>query len=84
VRNPTVKRFALVVAGFLVAVALSAPANTGSLREGSTGESATVTGSLPGQVLWTYYETTEVPFSAPVPIPMAATTAAMGTTSLLW
>jgi hypothetical protein len=69
VRNSSVKRFALVAAVFLVAVALSAPANTGSLREGSTGGSATVTGSLPGQVLWTYYETTEVPFLCPGPDP---------------
>src|SRR5208282_5236436 len=58
----------LAVAVFLVAVALSVSAIAGSLREGSGGTAA-VTGSLPGQVLWTYYETTEVPFLCPGPDP---------------
>jgi len=39
----------------MVAVALSASANAGSLRQGSTGSSSAVTGSLPGEVLWTDY-----------------------------
>jgi len=63
VRNHTIKGLALVAGAFLVAVALSASANASTLRRGSTGGSATVTGALPGQVLWTYFETTE-PFTA--------------------
>jgi hypothetical protein len=59
VRNHTIKGFALAAGAFLVAVALSASANAGTLRRGSTGGGAVVTGNLPGQVLWTYYETTE-------------------------
>jgi hypothetical protein len=49
----------LTAGALLVAVALSATANAGTLRRGSTGGGAVVTGALPGQVLWTYYETTE-------------------------
>jgi len=41
----------------MVAVALSLPANASSLRQGSTGSSGAVTGSLPGEVLWTYFQT---------------------------
>jgi len=63
VRNHTIKGLALVAGAFLVAVALSASANASTLRRGSTGGSASVTGALPGQVLWTYYETTE-PFTS--------------------
>jgi hypothetical protein len=59
VRNHTIKGLALAAGAFLVAVALSASANASTLRRGSTGGGATVTGALPGQVLWTYYETTE-------------------------
>ena len=62
VRNHTIKGLALAAGAFLVAVALSASANASTLRRGSTGGGATVTGALPGQVLWTYYETTE-PFT---------------------
>jgi len=62
VRNHTIKGLALVAGALLVAVALSAPASAATLRRGSTGGGATVTGALPGQVLWTYYETTE-PFT---------------------
>jgi hypothetical protein len=43
----------------LIALALSASANAASLRQGSTGSSAAVTGSLPGEVLWTYYQTVQ-------------------------
>ena len=60
VRNHTIKGLALAAGAFLVAVALSASANASTLRRGSTGGGATVTGALPGQVLWTYYETTEL------------------------
>jgi len=56
-RNRTLKSLALAAAIFLVAVALSLPAHAGSLRQGSTGSSGAVTGSLPGEVLWTYYQT---------------------------
>src|SRR5271167_1516200 len=57
VRNHTIKGLALVAGALLVAVALSAPANAAmTLRRGATGGGATVTGALPGQVLWTYYE----------------------------
>ena len=66
-RNRIAQGFLLAVAAFLIAIALSAPVNSGSLREGSTG--ATVTGSLPGQVLWGYYETTETAFLCPGPDP---------------
>ena len=56
-RNHTVKAFALVTGAFLFALALSASASASSLRKGSTGTSDAVRGSLPGQVLWTYYQT---------------------------
>jgi hypothetical protein len=59
VRNHTIKGLALAAGALLIAVALSASANAATLRRGSTGGGATVTGALPGQVLWTYYETTE-------------------------
>jgi hypothetical protein len=58
-RNRIAQGFVLTVAAFLIAIALSAPVNSDSLREGSTGGGSTVTGSLPGQVLWGYYETTQ-------------------------
>ena len=45
------------LATFLIMVGLSASANAGTLRQGSTGGGSTVTGSLPGQVMWTYYQT---------------------------
>src|SRR5271166_3844446 len=59
VRNHTIKGLALAAGALLVAVALSASASASTLRRGSTGGGAAVTGSLPGEVLWTYYETTE-------------------------
>jgi len=57
VRNHTIKGLALVAGAFLVAVALSASANAATLRRGSTAGSSSVTGSQPGSVLWTYYDT---------------------------
>jgi len=57
VRNHTLKGLALVAGAFLVAVALSASANAATLRRGSSAGGASVSGSLPGQVLWSYYET---------------------------
>jgi len=56
-RNRTTKALALAAGISLAAVALSGPANAGSLRQGSTGSSGSVTGSLPGEVLWSYYQT---------------------------
>jgi hypothetical protein len=58
VRNHTLKGLALAAGAILVAVALSAPANATSLRQGTVASGATVTGSLPGEVLWSWYETT--------------------------
>jgi len=46
-----------LAAGIFLAIALSPSANAGSLRQGSTGSSGAVTGSLPGQVLWGSYQT---------------------------
>jgi hypothetical protein len=57
VRNHTIKGLALAAGAFLVAVALSASANAATLRRGSTSGSSSVTGSEPGSVLWTYYDT---------------------------
>lgn len=51
------KGFATAALIFLAALSVAASASAGSLRQGSTGSSAEVTGSLPGQVLWGYYET---------------------------
>jgi hypothetical protein len=56
-RNRTLKTLALAIGISLAAVAISASAHAGSLRQGSTGSSSEVIGSLPGQVLWTYYQT---------------------------
>jgi hypothetical protein len=55
-RNRTLKGFASIAAILMIAIGPSVQA--GSLHQGSTGSSgAAVTGSLPGQVLWTYYQT---------------------------
>ena len=60
VRNHTIKGLALAAGAFLVAVALSASANAGHAAQGFNGCVARrLPGALPGQVLWTYYETTE-------------------------
>ncbi len=53
-RNPILKAFSLAIAISLTSIAASA--NAGSLRQGSTGSSGAITGSLPGQVLWTYFQ----------------------------
>jgi len=57
VRNHTIKGLALAAGALLVAVALSASANAATLRRGSTAGGASVSGTLPGSVLWTYYDT---------------------------
>jgi len=60
VRNHTIKGLALVAGAFLVTVALSASANAATLRRATTAGSAATSGSEPGSVLWTYYDTTYV------------------------
>ena len=57
-RKPTLKPIVMAFGAILAAIAMSVSANGGSLRQGSTTGSA-VTGSLPGQVLWGYYNTSE-------------------------
>jgi len=59
VRNHTIKGLALAAGALLVAFALSAPANAATLRRGTTASGSTVTGALPGEVLWTYYDTNQ-------------------------
>jgi hypothetical protein len=54
-RHHILKSLTVAVTISLAAVAASAQA--GSLRQGATGSNAEVTGSLPGQVLWTNYQT---------------------------
>jgi hypothetical protein len=56
-----IKGVALITAAFLVAVAVSvhAYASMHQGSQGSSGSSGSVTGSLPGQVLWAAYLTTE-------------------------
>ncbi len=56
-RDVAVKRFVLSVGVFFIAALLSTSGNAGTLRNGSTSGGASVTGSLPGQVQWTYYQT---------------------------
>ncbi len=58
-RNLELKRFLLQFGTLMAVLALAMSANAASLRRGSTGGGALVTGGLPGQALWTYYETTE-------------------------
>ncbi len=56
------KGFALIAGAFLVAVALAPSADAASMHQGSLGSSGSigsVTGSLPGQVLWASYLTME-------------------------
>jgi hypothetical protein len=61
-RNHAIKGLALATGMFLFAVTLSASANAGSLFEGAAGQTGTVTGSLPGEVLWGYYQTRDSAF----------------------
>jgi len=56
-RNHTLKTLALAVGISLAAVALSSSVHAGTLRQDSQGQSSAVTGALPGEVQWTYYET---------------------------
>jgi hypothetical protein len=51
----TKKAFALAVGICLTAIIACGSANASSLRQGSSG--AAVTGSVPGEVQWTYYQT---------------------------
>ncbi len=61
-RYNSLKVLALAIGISLAASAMAASVQAGSLRQGSTGESAAVTGSVPGEVLWGYYETWESRF----------------------
>ncbi len=56
-RNHILRALAVVVGISFGALFMSAPANAASLRQGSSSSSSEVTGSLPGEVLWTYYTT---------------------------
>lgn len=56
-RIHTVKGLCLAAGIFLAAFGISASANASSLRQGSTSGAGS-TGTIPGQVLWGYYETT--------------------------
>ena len=51
------KGFVLAAGIFLAGFAFSPSANAGSLRQGSTSVGAGATGTIPGQVLWGFYET---------------------------
>jgi len=52
-------RILIVVAVvFTAAVALIAPLQASSMRNGA-GLASTVTGSVPGEVMWTYFDTTQ-------------------------
>ena len=59
-RNLALKQLVVAFGTFLAVVALSVSAQASSLRQGSTGQSGAVTGSLPGEVLWTYYQTVTI------------------------
>src|SRR5271166_4209415 len=54
-------RISIIAAVAIAAtIALLAPLQASSLRNGAGGAvGASVTGSLPGQVLWTYFDTTQ-------------------------
>lgn len=54
------KRLPLVAGAFLAAFAISASAGAASMHQGSNGSSGTVTSSIPGPVLWTYYQTVQM------------------------
>ncbi len=58
-RNSSLMVLALTVGISLAASVMGGSARAGSLRQGSTSSGAEVTGSLPGEVLWGYYETWE-------------------------
>jgi hypothetical protein len=54
------RKYILKALGLAVAISLgfmAASVNAASLRQGSTSSSGAVNGSLPGQVLWTYFQT---------------------------
>ena len=51
--------FIVVAVAITAAVALIAPIHASSLRNGTGTQGALVVGSEPGQILWTYYDTTQ-------------------------
>ena len=64
-RNGAVKILVLAFGISLAAIGVSSSARAGSLRQGSTGATGSVTGSLPGEVQWTYYQTHQDGFVCP-------------------
>ena len=52
-----IRRLGSLFAAGLIGLSLAASSQAASLRQGSVGGASAVTGSLPGQVLWTYYQT---------------------------
>jgi hypothetical protein len=61
-RHQAIKGLALTAGVFLLTMTLSASANAGSPFQGAAGQTGTVTGHLPGEVLWGYYQTSESDF----------------------
>ncbi len=61
-KNYSKRGLAWVVGSLVLAVGFSVTANAASLHQGSAGQSGTVTGSLPGAVLWGYYQTNDSEF----------------------
>jgi|HubBroStandDraft_1064217.scaffolds.fasta_scaffold198055_1 hypothetical protein len=59
-RSHPVRGFALVSAVFLAAISLTVSASANSLYQGSVGSSGVVGTALPGQALWTYYQTIQM------------------------
>jgi hypothetical protein len=76
------KPIVVAFGGILVAIAMSVSANASSLRQGSTAGGA-VSGNLPGQVLWGYYDTFGGlgAYAPLLPTPTAVTSAAPATIS---
>ncbi len=56
----SVKGFALVFAAFLGVLGLFGAAEANSLYQGSVGSSGVIATNLPGQALWTYYQTIQM------------------------
>jgi hypothetical protein len=63
-RHRAIKGLALAAGVFLLTMTLAASANAGSLFQGAAGQTGSVTGSVPGEVLWGYYQTADSEFGA--------------------
>ena len=57
-RRAKIEALGLAVGVFFACFVLGASANAGSMRNGSVGQGANVTGARPGPVLWAHYDTT--------------------------